>query len=305
MTDWEDALRGFEHYLRLERALAPSSIEAYLNDVKKLRNFLYNHFSEFAPPEVTQRHLEEFLVFLGSLEISTYTHTRILSGLRAFFRYLLEEEAITKDPAALLSSPAPRRKLPDVLSPEEIERMCAVPDMNTPEGVRGRAILETLYSSGLRVSELTGLTLNQLYFDIGFLKVKGKGQKERFVPIGRSAKHYINLYLDAVRKQITPQKASANHVFLNRRGGALSRVSVFTLVKEAAAAAGIQKKVSPHTFRHSFATHLVENGADLRAVQEMLGHVSITTTEIYTHLSINYLREVITNYHPRSKMTEL
>ena len=223
----------------------------------------------------------------------------MLSGIKAFFKYLLLENEITEDPTELLESPRLPRKLPDVLSYEEIETMLSAIDHSSPEGTRNRAIIEVLYSSGLRVSELTGLQLTHCYFDIGFLRILGKGDKVRLVPIGKEAIKYTQIYLEHVRNEIVPAKDAEDIVFLNRRGGQLSRVMIFLMIKDIVEKAGIHKNVSPHTFRHSFATHLIEGGASLRAVQEMLGHESITTTEIYTHLDRDYLRQVITEFHPR------
>jgi integrase/recombinase XerD len=296
---WELYLKQFKAYLQLERSLSGNSIEAYLHDVEKFRNFLH-HDKGPSLLQVQRKDLEQFLLFLHELGLSPYSQARILSGLKAFFRFLVSEEVLRNDPSELLESPKLGRKLPDVLSFPEIELMLHAIDHSTAEGMRNRSILETLYSSGLRVSELCGLKISNLFLEESFLKVIGKGNKERFVPIGEDAKKYLQLYLNEIRCHIPIQKGFENCVYLNRRGKELSRVMIFNIIKETALKAGISKTVSPHTFRHSFATHLIEGGADLRAVQEMLGHSSITTTEIYTHLDRDYLKEVIRSFHPRS-----
>jgi integrase/recombinase XerD len=296
---WELYLKQFKAYLQLERSLSGNSIEAYLHDVEKFRNFL-NLDKGPSLLQVQRKDLEQFLLFLHELGLSPYSQARILSGLKAFFRFLVSEEVLRNDPSELLESPKLGRKLPDVLSFPEIELMLHAIDHSTAEGMRNRSILETLYSSGLRVSELCGLKISNLFLEESFLKVIGKGNKERFVPIGEDAKKYLQLYLNEIRCHIPIQKGFENCVYLNRRGKELSRVMIFNIIKETALKAGISKTVSPHTFRHSFATHLIEGGADLRAVQEMLGHSSITTTEIYTHLDRDYLKEVIRSFHPRS-----
>ncbi|MHA4738430.1 site-specific tyrosine recombinase XerD [Dyadobacter sp. MSC1_007] len=297
---WQSYIKHFKNYLRLERSLSGNSVDAYIRDVEKLEEFLELSKIEVAPARVEEAHLSAFLKYIGELGLAAHSQARMLSGIKAFFKYLLLENEITEDPTELLESPRLPRKLPDVLSYEEIESMLGAIDHSTPEGTRNRAIMEVLYSSGLRVSELTGLQLTNCHFDIGFLRIIGKGDKMRLVPIGKEAIKYTQIYLDHVRGEIAPQKGSEDIVFLNRRGGQLSRVMVFLVIKNAAELAGIHKNVSPHTFRHSFATHLIEGGASLRAVQEMLGHESITTTEIYTHLDRDYLRQVITEFHPRS-----
>jgi integrase/recombinase XerD len=297
---WQSYIKHFKNYLRLERSLSGNSVDAYIRDVEKLEEFLELSKIEVAPARVEEAHLSAFLKYIGELGLAAHSQARMLSGIKAFFKYLLLENEITEDPTELLESPRLPRKLPDVLSYEEIESMLGAIDHSTPEGTRNRAIMEVLYSSGLRVSELTGLQLTNCHFDIGFLRIIGKGDKMRLVPIGKEAIKYTQIYLDHVRGDIAPQKGSEDIVFLNRRGGQLSRVMVFLVIKNAAELAGIHKNVSPHTFRHSFATHLIEGGASLRAVQEMLGHESITTTEIYTHLDRDYLRQVITEFHPRS-----
>ncbi len=297
---WQSYIKHFKNYLRLERSLSGNSVEAYVRDVEKLEEFLELSKIDLAPARVKEEHLSAFLKYVAELGLAAHSQARMLSGIKAFFKYLLLENEITEDPTELLESPRLPRKLPDVLSYEEIETMLSAIDHSTPEGTRNRAIMEVLYSSGLRVSELTDLQLTNCHFDIGFLRIIGKGDKMRLVPIGKEAIKYTQIYLDHVRGDIAPQKGSEDIVFLNRRGGQLSRVMIFLMIKDTAEKAGIHKNVSPHTFRHSFATHLIEGGASLRAVQEMLGHESITTTEIYTHLDRDYLRQIITEFHPRS-----
>lgn len=297
---WQSYIKHFKNYLRLERSLSGNSVEAYVRDVEKLEEFLELSKIDLAPARIQEEHLSAFLKYIAELGLAAHSQARMLSGIKAFFKYLLLENEITEDPTELLESPRLPRKLPDVLSYEEIETMLGAVDHSTPEGTRNRAIMEVLYSSGLRVSELTDLQLTNCHFDIGFLRIIGKGDKMRLVPIGKEAIKYTKIYLDHVRGDIAPQKGSEDIVFLNRRGGQLSRVMIFLMIKDTAEKAGIDKNVSPHTFRHSFATHLIEGGASLRAVQEMLGHESITTTEIYTHLDRDYLRQIITEFHPRS-----
>ena len=297
---WSEAIGEFQHFLKIERSLAQNSVEAYLRDVQKFHQFLELKGLNTLPLGVTDSDLRDFLEYVHNLGMSRYSQARILSGLKAFFKYLLFEEKIESDPSELLESPKIGRKLPETLSYLEIEELLAGIDMSKPEGSRNRAMLETLYSSGLRVSELIDLRLTNIYEDIGFLRIVGKGNKERLVPIGREALKHIKIYVDQVRCHLDIKTGNENYVFLNRRGAKLSRVMVFTVIKNLAKTVGITKNVSPHTFRHSFATHLVEGGADLRAVQEMLGHESITTTEIYTHLDREYLRQVIQEFHPRA-----
>jgi integrase/recombinase XerD len=300
--NWKPFLNGFKSYLMLERSLSPNSISAYLQDVSKLERYLQIQQLDVEPNQITRTHLESFIFWINDLGLADYSQARLISGLRAFYKYLLMEDVIQDDPTELLEGPRLGRKIPEVLSYDEIQRVFDVIDLSNDHGVRNRAILETLYASGLRVSELTNLKLTNLFANIGFVKVTGKGDKERLVPIGESALKHIQLYMEGVRrKQMNIHADHANILFLNRRGKALSRVMVFMIVKEAVANAGITKNISPHTFRHSFATHLIEGGADLRAVQDMLGHESITTTEIYTHLDRDYLRETIMTFHPRSK----
>jgi integrase/recombinase XerD len=300
---WELHIRHFQNYLRLERSLSANSIEAYIRDVEKLRQFTEMKFAKTPATKVTTKHLQRFIEFVNELGMSAYSQARILSGVKAFYRYLLFDELIENDPSALLEGPRIGRKLPDTLSFAEIETLFAAIDLSTPEGARNRAMLEMLYSSGLRVSELINLKLNDIHFDVGFLRVLGKGNKERLVPIGKDAMKFTKIYRDKVRgiaPHKSPQKGHEAFVFLNRNGRKLTREMIFTIIKNLATTIGLKKSISPHTFRHSFATHLIEGGADLRAVQEMLGHRSITTTEIYTHLDRDYLRQVIQDFHPRS-----
>ena len=298
--NWETLIRQFANYLRLERSLSDNSIQAYVRDVAKLKQFMDISNLHVNPQRVTTEMIQDFLKYLGDLEMSAYSQSRMLSGIKAFYSYLEYEEIITENPAELIDAPKLGRKLPDVLNVYEIEKLLESIDMSTPEGGRNRAMLEVLYSSGLRVSELINLKINQVYFDVGFLRILGKGNKERLVPIGKSAMKYLQIYIEEIRCHIKIQAGFENFVFLNRRGKGLSRVMIFTIIKNLSKSAGIEKKISPHTFRHSFATHLVEGGADLRAVQEMLGHESITTTEIYTHLDREYLKQIIEEFHPRS-----
>ena len=300
MSTWSVTIRQFEGYLQLEKSLSANSVEAYVRDAGKLRHFLEIRHLPNSPKEVTTALLREFLAYLGELGLSATSQARILSGIKAFFSFMIMEDLLTLDPTDTLEAPKTGRKLPDTLSYDEIVQLLDGIDLSTPEGTRNRAMLEVLYSSGLRVSELTGLRLSNVYADQGFVRVTGKGNKERLVPIGRDALKHIGLYLQGIRCHLDIKLGYEDFVFLNKRGSSLSRVTVFTVIKAAADKAGVRKSISPHTFRHSFATHLIEGGADLRAVQEMLGHESITTTEIYTHLDRDYLRQVITAFHPRS-----
>jgi integrase/recombinase XerD len=277
---------------------------AYINDLDKLMAFFEIKGMDLIPEKVTYGHLKDFLVWIGEMGMGTRSQQRIVSGIRSFFRFLLIEEKITVDPSELLDAPKPGRKLPVVLSVKEIDKIIATIDLSKPEGHRNKAIIETLYSCGLRVSELTNLKITNLNFNEGFIKVTGKGNKERLVPVSDKAARGITYYFEQFRNHILPVKSAENIVFLNRRGNKLTRVMIFTIVKALVQKAGIKKTISPHTFRHSFATHLVEGGADLRAVQEMLGHESILTTEIYTHLNREYLRDAIIMYHPRSGKTK-
>lgn len=298
---WQSYINAFKNYLKLERSLAENSVEAYRHDAEKLHEYILLTDPALSPMQVTEKQLMNFLMYLGELGLATHSQARMLSGLKSFFKYLLLENLIQRDPTQLLEAPKLGRKLPDTLSFPEIEAMLDAVDLSTPGGTRDRAILEVLYSSGLRVSELTGLRLTNCYFDAGFIRVLGKGDKVRLVPIGQDAMHYTRIYVEHVRATLPVQKGDEDTIFLNRRGSQLSRITVFTTIKKLAAEVGIKKTISPHTFRHSFATHLIEGGADLRAVQQMLGHESITTTEIYTHLDRDYLQQTLREFHPRSR----
>ena len=297
---WDILLRQFHNYLKLERSLSDNTTEAYVRDMTKLRQFVEISNLNMLPQKVTKDTIHDFLQYLGNLGISAYSQSRILSGIKSFYLFLEYEEIIEENPTQQIETPKLGRKLPEVLNVHEIDQIFDAIDLSTPEGARNRAMLEMLYSSGLRVSELINLKLNNIYFDIGFLRVIGKGNKERLVPIGKSAIKYLKIYIEDIRCHVDCKPGFENYTFLNRRGKGLTRVMIFTIVKNLSVMVGIKKKVSPHTFRHSFATHLVEGGADLRAVQEMLGHESITTTEIYTHLDREYLKQVIQEFHPRS-----
>lgn len=295
---WEPYKKGFRAYLQLERSLAGSSIAAYLSDIEKLTSFLRANDIKRSPSEITLENLRAFVQWVATLGMTQSSQARIISGLRTFYKYCLLEDISTTDPTLLLEAPKLKRKLPDILSFEEIESILSQINVSTPEGTRNKAMLETMYSSGLRVSEAVNLKISQLYLEVGFIRVIGKGNKERLVPIGSSAVKYINLYKEHVRNRQVIQTGEEDILFLNRRGKRLSRVMIFLIIKDLVKKAGITKTISPHTFRHSFATHLVEGGADLRAVQEMLGHESITTTEIYTHLDREFLRKTLEQFHP-------
>jgi len=298
---WQNYINGFKGYLKLEKSLANNSIEAYCRDIDKFSQYLELSQKNISPEQVTLSDLKEFIHWINVIGLSAKSQARLISGIKAFFKYLVLEDIIRQNPAELLESPKVGRKLPDTLSIEEINNIISAIDLSKPEGTRNKAILETLYGCGLRVSEVINLRISNLYFAEGFIKIKGKGNKERLVPIGNAAIKYINIYLEKIRSHIEVKKESSDIVFLNKRGKGLSRVMIFLIIKYLANQIGLKKTISPHTFRHSFATHLIEGGADLRAVQEMLGHESITTTEIYTHLDRDYLRETILSFHPRSK----
>ncbi|MDP9081577.1 MAG: site-specific tyrosine recombinase XerD [Bacteroidota bacterium] len=298
--DWRSAIKGFQSYLKLEKSLSANSIEAYSRDIEKLYQFADREGFKINPEKITLGNLREFIVWAADLGMIPSSQARILSGIKSFYKYLLMEDLIKSDPSELLESPKIQRKLPDTLSYEEINKLIAAIDLSKPEGGRNKAILEVLYGSGLRVSELTELKLSNLYLDIEFIKVTGKGSKERLVPIGGEAINALKIWIESIRVHIPIKKGEEDLVFLNRRGSRLSRVYIFMVIKQLAQLTGIKKTIGPHTFRHSFATHLVEGGADLRAVQEMLGHESITTTEIYTHLDREYLKGTIIQFHPRS-----
>ena len=293
--------KGFLVYLQLEKSLSQNTIEAYSNDLEKLTQFLQYKELKYGPDQLNLKILQDYIKWIAGMGMSDRSQARIISGIKSFYKYCLQEEITKSDPTELLSSPKLKKSLPDTLSFEEIEKIIGAIDLSKIEGVRNKALLETLYSCGLRVSELIGLKRSNLYLDIGFIRVVGKGDKERLIPIGSEAIKHIEIYLHEIRVHLPQQKGCEDILFLNRRGGKLSRVMVFYIIKDLATMANIQKTISPHTFRHSFATHLVEGGADLRAVQEMLGHESITTTEIYTHLDRNFLRDTLNRYHPGFK----
>lgn len=299
---WSPYIKGFEAYLLMEKSLSRNSIEAYLRDVQKLVEFLEMKGQDLMPEKVKTRHIEDFLSYLSDLGLSEKSSARMLSGIKAFYKYLMMEDAISDDPTDGISGPKLSRYLPDVLSIEEVEAIIAAIDMSEPTGQRNRAMMETLYACGLRVSELVNLRRSHYFPDQGFLRVVGKNNKERLIPIGSSAIKHIDLYLETVRKLLPVINPKDEDIlFLNRRGSRLTRVMIFHIIKDLTAKAGIHKSVSPHTFRHSFATHLVEMGADLRAVQEMLGHESILTTEIYTHVNAEFLRKTIMDFHPMAR----
>lgn len=303
--DWNSSLSGFKAYLLLERSLSKNSISAYQQDVSKLAFFFSQEEHAKGPLTIKYLDLVDFVIYINELGLGASTQARIISGIKAFFRFLLLEDLIHDDPSELLDGPKLSRKIPDVLTYDEISQIIETIDLSDDHGHRNRAMLETLYASGLRASELIDLRITNYFPDVGFIRVVGKGSKERLVPIGETAIDQIDIYIKHYRSKLkTIQKGFEDHVFLNRRGKMLTRVMLFTIIKNAKEKAGIDKKVSPHTFRHSFATHLVEGGADLRAVQDMLGHESITTTEIYTHLDNQYLRDVMMTHHPRNKKKE-
>ena len=298
---WDIYKKGFKAFLQLEKSLSAHSVEAYLRDIDKFAQYLFDEVGAIGPSEVTLKHLQSFIQTIGKLEMAPSSQARIISGIKSFFKYCLLEQIITINPTTLLPTPKIQRKLPDVLSFEEIEQLFGAIDLSKPEGGRNKAILEVMYSSGLRVTEAINLKISSLYLDVGFIRVIGKGDKERLVPIGSDAIKYIKLYKETIRVHQAPAKDCEDILFLNNRGKALSRVMIFYIIKDLIQKTGIQKTISPHSFRHSFATHLVEGGADLRAVQEMLGHESITTTEIYTHINREYLRDTLDRFHPAFK----
>jgi integrase/recombinase XerD len=299
-VNWQSAIKGFKSYLKLERSLSANSIESYSRDIDKLKQFAETQQTVIDPELITLHHLRAFLQWINELGMIPSSQARILSGIKSFYKFMLMEDLIAVDPTELLESPKIQRKLPDTLSYEEINKLIAAIDLSKPDGPRNKAILEMLYSCGLRVSELTELKLSNLYLDIEFIKVMGKGSKERLVPISQTAITALQQWLQYSRVHVPVKKGEEDMVFLNRRGTRLTRVFIFMLIKQLADIIGLKKTISPHTFRHSFATHLIEGGADLRAVQDMLGHESITTTEIYTHLDRDYLKSTIIQYHPRS-----
>jgi integrase/recombinase XerD len=298
---WDPYKKGFKAYLQLERSLSENSVEAYMRDIEKLTDYLQHSGTLKNPSEIKLPDLRHFIKWIGELGMSPTSQARIISGIKSFYKYCLIENISKNDPTTLLEAPKLKRSLPDTLSFDEIENIIAQIDLSKPEGGRNKAMLELLYSCGLRVTELVNLKLSQLYFDVGFIRVIGKGDKERLVPVGSSAVKYVNIYLKNIRVHISVKPGNEDIVFLNRRGSKLSRVMIFLIIKELAKKAGIKKTISPHTFRHSFATHLVEGGANLRAVQEMLGHENITTTQIYTHLDREFLRKTLEQFHPAFK----
>jgi integrase/recombinase XerD len=298
---WEPYKKGFKAFLQLEKSLAGNSVDAYLRDLEKLTQFLETAHSLKKPSELDLKDLQQFIKWISELGMTPTSQARIISGVRAFYKFCLLENIVSKDPTTLLEAPKLKRALPDFLSFKEIELIIAQIDLSKPEGGRNKAILETLYSCGLRVTELVNLKISQLYLDVGFIRVTGKGDKERLVPIGKEAIKYILIYKNEIRVHNAPKPGNDDFLFLNRRGTKLSRIMIFLIIKELVKKAAITKTISPHTFRHSFATHLVEGGADLRAVQEMLGHESITTTEIYTHLDREFLRKTLEQFHPSFK----
>ena len=295
---WEDALKDYRHYLKLERGLSANSIENYSLDIIKLINYLDVNEIKASPVDISEKTIQEF-IYSVSKKLNARSQSRLISGLRSFFSFLIFEDYRKDNPLDLMESPKIGRKLPDTISIEEVDRIIAAIDLSKNEGERNRAIIETLYGCGLRVSELIDLKISDLFFEEGFIKVTGKGDKQRFVPISDYTVKFINIYKDQVRvhQEINPE--ATDTLFLNRRGNGLTRAMIFTIVRRLTEAAGIRKKVSPHTFRHSFATHLLENGADLRAIQQMLGHESITTTEVYVHVDRSHLRDVMETFHPR------
>ncbi len=298
---WNSYKKGFKAWLQLEKSLSENSVEGYMRDIDKLTQFLQNENNIKAPNEIVLADLQRFIQWIGELGLIATSQARIISGIRSFYKYCLIEQIISADPSALLDVPKTKRKLPDVLSFHEIENIIAQIDLSKPDGGRNRAILETMYSCGLRVSEVINLKISCLYTDVGFIRVIGKGNKERLIPIGTDAIKYINLYKQNIRVHQIIQNGFEDILFLNKHGKNLSRIMIFYIIKDVASKAGITKNISPHTFRHSFATHLIEGGADLRAVQEMLGHESITTTEIYTHLDRDFLRTTLQQFHPAFK----
>lgn len=299
--NWMRYIRQFENYMRLEKSMSENSIDAYIRDITKLYQFASMQFADIESVAITPDHLGAFVKYLYSFNVSDNSQARILAGIRAFYKFLEEEEAIENNPTDHIAKPQLKQVLPDILDFWEIEKILNAIDLSTGIGMRNRTMIETLYSSGLRVSELIGLRLTDVFFEVGFIKVFGKGNKERLIPLGGDAAKYLKIYIEEIRCHITAKAGQENFVFLNNRGTAYTRMTIFNIVKETTENAGVKKSVSPHTFRHSFATHLIEGGADLRAVQEMLGHESIMTTSIYTHLDSEHLRQIIQEHHPRAK----
>jgi integrase/recombinase XerD len=298
MSTWQSYIKEYQNYLRLERGLSKNTIENYTFDVEKLVLFLNQHDIQVSPITISEEIVQQFIYEIAS-KVNARSQSRVISGLKSFFNYLVFEDYRKDTPLELIEVPKTGRKLPDTLATEEIDALISAIDLSTPEGERNRAMLETLYSCGLRVSELVGLKISDLFFEEGFIKITGKGNKQRFVPVGGSTIKYINSYVNLIRVHYAVQKGHEDTLFLNRRGKQLTRAMIFTIIKELALKINLNKTISPHTFRHSFATHLLENGADLRSIQLMLGHESITTTEVYMHLDRKFLSEVLNNYHPR------
>ncbi len=298
---WQNYIKKFISFLQLEKSLSKNSISAYLHDIEKFTEFLKINQLKLTPQQIELNHLQDFIKWLNELDLNARSQARIISGIKAFFKFLLLEDVINTNPSELLESPKVGRKLPDTLNPTEINKLIEAIDLSTPEGQRNKVMLETLYSCGLRVTELINLKISNLHFNEEFIIITGKGNKERLIPIGNIAIKLINSYIKENRVHLEIKKGNEDYVFLNRRGSKLTRVMVFTIIKQLAVKTGLHKKISPHTFRHSFATHLIEGGADLRAVQEMLGHESILTTEIYTHLDREFLRDNILQFHPRAR----
>ena len=302
--DWKSSIRGFKAYLQFERGLSPNSMESYIRDVHKLVEFLDIKEKSKSPLQIKREDIEEFLGYIHEVGLGARTQARMLSGIKAYYKYLLVEDLIDDDPTGLIEGPKLGRKIPEVLSIEEINAMLAAIDLSAPLGHRNRAMLETLYACGLRVSELISLKISDFYPEEEYIKVTGKGNKERIVPMGEEAIQQNLYYMNHYRTELNIKPGCEDYLYLNRRGKNLTRVMIFTIVKNLAEYIGLKKKVSPHTFRHSFATHLVEGGANLRAVQDMLGHESITTTEIYTHIDREYLRETLMRFHPRNRVAQ-
>ena len=298
--NWSESKKGYEAFLRIEKSLSPNSVSAYVNDINKLISFVEEHYQDLTPEMVKLAHLRKFVEWMNQKEISPRTQARTISGIKSFYKFLLIEEAVENDPTTLIESPRIGRKLPEILTDDEINSLIEAIDVTKAEGLRNKAIIETLYSCGLRVSELVDLKLSNLHFEQEFLRISGKGERERLIPISKRAIDDIKKYLVVSRKKLTIEKGFENVVFLNRRGKKLSRVMIFTIIKNLADKIKLEKSISPHTFRHSFASALVQGGADLRTVQEMLGHESILTTEIYAHLDKEYLKDTVNKFHPRS-----
>jgi integrase/recombinase XerD len=298
MSTWQSYIKEYQNYLRLERGLSKNTIENYTFDIEKLVLFLNQHDIKVSPITISEEIVQQFIYEIAS-KVNARSQSRVISGLKSFFNYLVFEDYRKDTPLELIEVPKTGRKLPDTLATEEIDALISAIDLSTPEGERNRAMLETLYSCGLRVSELVGLKISDLFFEEGFIKITGKGNKQRFIPVGGSTIKFITSYVNLIRVHYAVQKGHEDTLFLNRRGKQLTRAMIFTIIKELALKINLNKTISPHTFRHSFATHLLENGADLRSIQLMLGHESITTTEVYMHLDRKFLSEVLNNYHPR------